>query len=128
MISALYIALAALLIVKLSLNVINLRRKHKIKLGDGQIAELTNAIRTQANATEYLPIALLLLVALEVNSSSKLLLHALGCLLLIGRVLHAWGLSHDEMKYRVLGMQITLFWIIGVALLNLGYLPFKSLL
>ncbi len=127
MVSVIYIALAGLLIVKLSLNVIALRRQHRVSVGDGGHEALMLAIRTQANATEYLPIALLLLVGLELNHAPKLLLHGLGILLLAGRCLHAFGLSKSVMNYRVLGMQITLFWIIGVAVLNLVFLPFDAL-
>jgi uncharacterized membrane protein YecN with MAPEG domain len=46
-----------------------------------------------ANAVEYLPIALILLLILELNQTEPLLLHVFGILLLLGRVLHAWGLS-----------------------------------
>ena len=66
MITALYASLAALLIVKLSLSIIALRRKHQVRLGDGGVEELQTAIRIQANATEYIPITLLLSDGLDV--------------------------------------------------------------
>ena len=64
MLSSLYAALAALLIVRLSLGVIKLRRAHKVRLGDGGVPELEAAIRAQGNAVEYLPISLILLLLL----------------------------------------------------------------
>jgi uncharacterized membrane protein YecN with MAPEG domain len=123
MVSAFYAALAALLIVKLSLDVIKIRRSEKISIGDGGNRQLQLAIRVHANAVEYIPIALLLLFALELNGASKLLIHVLGVTLITGRVLHAVGLPDEQdFSKRVLGMQITIFLIIGLAVLNMIYL------
>lgn len=122
MISAFYAALSGLLIVKLAIDVIKIRRAKKISIGDGEDKQLQLATRTHANAIEYIPITLLLLFALEFNGASKLLIHALGIAFVTGRVLHALGLPNDDMPKRVLGMQITLYLIIGLAALNLVYL------
>lgn len=122
MITALYASLCALLIVKLSLSVIALRRKHQIRLGDGGSDELQVAIRTQANATEYIPITLLLILLLELMHGPAWLVHLAGISLLTGRLLHASALKNDNIKTRVLGMQITFFLIITLAVLNISYL------
>ena len=50
-------------------------------------------IRVHANFVEYVPLALLLLLVLELNSASALVLNVLGGSLVAGRVLHAYGLS-----------------------------------
>lgn len=50
MISGLYAGFSALLVVGLSLNVIKLRRSHKVALGDGNFPGLQNAIRAHGNA------------------------------------------------------------------------------
>ena len=92
MITSLYTSLSALLIVWLSLSVIKLRRKNRISIGDGGIEELQLAIRTHSNAVEYIPIALLLLLTLELNGAPKILIHLLGATLIIGRIFHAMGL------------------------------------
>ena len=123
MISALYISLSALLICGLSLNVIKKRRAYKISMGDGRNKALKIAIAAQANAIEYLPIALLLLCALEYNQAPIFIIHLLGILLLTGRVMHARHFLLENLKGRVLGMQITLYTIICLALLNIVYLP-----
>lgn len=126
MISAVYAGILALLLVWLSLQVIRLRRSNHIPLGDGGVPALQNAIRAQGNATEYVPISLILLILLEWNGVHPALIHVAGIALLIGRFLHARGLLTENLRYRVLGMQFTLFSIIGLALTNIGYSVIKQ--
>ena len=52
MVSSLYIVLGALLIIKLSLDVIKLRTLYRVAYGDGGFYELQTAIRVQGNAVE----------------------------------------------------------------------------
>ena len=122
MITALYASLSALLIVGLSVSVIKLRRKNRIIVGDGENEELQLAIRTHANALEYIPITLLLLLTLELNGAPKILIHLLGATLITGRIIHAMGLPAKDLKKRVLGMQITIYLLIGLAILNILFL------
>lgn len=124
MITSLYASLLALLIVKLSISVIKLRRKNRIRVGDGGNEELQLAIRTHANAVEYIPITLLLLLTLELNGASKILIHLLGATLITGRIIHAMGLPAKDLKKRILGMQITIYLLIGLAILNILFLVF----
>ncbi|UOA10061.1 MAPEG family protein [Methylobacter sp. S3L5C] len=126
MITSLYASLLALLIVRLSLSVIKLRRKNRIIIGDGGNEELQLAIRTQANALEYIPITLLLLLALELNGAPKILIHILGATLIIGRIIHAIGLPAKNLRKRVLGMQITIYLLIALAILNILFLVFSG--
>lgn len=92
-ISALYVALAALLMLVLALRVSQLRRLHGVGIGDGGQGALARAIRAHANLAEWgWPVLLLLLVA-ELNRAPLLLLHAAGIAFIVGRVLHAVGLS-----------------------------------
>lgn len=117
----------ALLIVWLSLRVIKLRRAKKVRLGDGGEPELRNAIRAQGNATEYVPISLILLVLLELSGAHVALVHSGGIAMLVGRILHARGLLTESLRYRVRGMQVTLFTIIGLAFANLAYAVYNGL-
>ena len=128
MISSLYAALLALWIVWLSLQVIKLRRVKKVALGDGGEPELQTAIRAHGNATEYIPIALILLILLELNNAHPALLHLGGVAMLAGRLIHAKGLLTESVRYRVLGMQVTIFTIIGLACLNLAYFAYVNLI
>ncbi|MCK9397985.1 MAG: MAPEG family protein [Methylobacter sp.] len=128
MITSIYASLAALLIVRLSLSVIKLRRKNRVSVGDGGIDELQLAIRTHSNAVEYIPIALMLLLTLELNGAPKILIHILGVTLLVGRILHAMGLPAKDLRKRVLGMQITIYLLIALAILNILFLAFSGML
>lgn len=119
MITGIYVALAALLIVALARNVISLRRQYKVALGDGGHQDLLAAIRAHATAIEYLPIGLLLLLVLELSQSPAWLIHLLGSLFIIGRVIHAHGISKAIGTQRIIGMQITIWLLIIMAVLNL---------
>ncbi len=48
------------------------------------------------NWAEYVPLVLILMGLLEAQRTSLYLLHALGIALIVGRVLHAWGLSRSS--------------------------------
>jgi uncharacterized protein len=126
MITSLYASLAVLLIVRLSISVIKLRRKNRVSVGDGGNEELQLAIRAHANALEYIPITLLLLLTLELNGAPKILIHILGSTLLIGRIFHAMGLPAKDLRKRILGMQITIYLLIGLAILNILFLMFAE--
>lgn len=128
MITSLYASLAVLLIVRLSIAVIKLRRKNRVSVGDGGVEEMQLAIRTHANGVEYIPITLLLLLTLELNGAPAILIHILGATLLVGRMLHAMGLPEKDFKKRVLGMQITIYLLIGLAILNIVFLAFAGTL
>ncbi|HEY8034979.1 MAG TPA: MAPEG family protein [Methylobacter sp.] len=126
MITSIYASLSALLIVRLSVAVIKLRRKNRVSVGDGGNEELQLAIRAHSNAVEYIPITLMLLLTLELNGAPKILIHLLGATLLIGRILHAMGLPAKDFRKRVLGMQITIYLLIGLAILNIVFLAFAD--
>ncbi|MGD2020321.1 MAG: MAPEG family protein [Thiohalocapsa sp.] len=126
MTSAIYASLSAFLVVWLSLNVIKVRRTKKVSVGDGGDDELKTAMAAQSNALEYLPISLLLLFALEYNGAFLVLVHTLGIVLLVGRVIHARAMLANNLQRRVLGMQITIWVIIGLAIANLFFIPYGN--
>ena len=92
-ITALYAGVLALLLVVLALRVVRLRWKFRVGLGDGGEKAMLRAIRIHGNATEHVPIALLLLLVAELNQTGPTLLHACGAVLVVARVLHALGLG-----------------------------------
>jgi uncharacterized membrane protein YecN with MAPEG domain len=92
-VTPLYVGLAALWLLVLSLRVIAIRRRARVGLGDGGNPELERAIRGQANFVEYVPMALLMLLILEMSRFSIYLIHALGIVLLIGRLLHGYAFA-----------------------------------
>lgn len=92
-VTSIYAALAILLLLVLAARVVQSRRREKIGLGDGNSPQLQRRVRAHANAVENLPIALLGLLLLELWGLHGWLLHLLGAVLIISRVLHAVGLS-----------------------------------
>jgi uncharacterized membrane protein YecN with MAPEG domain len=120
-ITGLYAALGALLVFALALRVMRLRHTRRVGIGTGGDESLARAIRAHANAVEYLPIALLLLLILELDQTRAWLLHLFGIALIVGRVLHAIGLS-TRSGYsfgRFTGIGLTMLTIVVMALLLL---------
>jgi len=56
--------------------------------------EATN-LRIQANFSENVPLALVMLLALEVGNLPAFWIHSFGGALFLSRFLHAWGMSRD---------------------------------
>ena len=121
MYTALYASILAGLICKLSLNVIRARRSNKVKYADGDCHELIVARTAQSNCVDYCPMAMLLLLLLELNKGHYLLVNAIGIVFVIGRLIHAKGILSENMKGRVLGMQITIYSLIGLIFTNTVY-------
>ena len=92
-ITGIYAAFGTLLVLVLALRVSAIRHGTRIALGDGGDQGMLRRIRAHANAIENLPLALLLLLLLELNQTMPLLLHVCGCVLIAGRLLHALGMS-----------------------------------
>lgn len=87
-------ALLGLTLLGLSWRVVDLRRRHRIVLGDGGRPDLERAIRMHGNFVEYVPLALLLLLVLEAGGEfPRWAIAALGAALVVGRLLHAQGLA-----------------------------------
>lgn len=66
-----------------------LRRRHKILIGDGGNAHLIRVMRGHANAAENMPIMLILLLVAAAMGAPVYTIHVLGIAFTIGRVLHA---------------------------------------
>jgi uncharacterized membrane protein YecN with MAPEG domain len=92
-ITALYTGILAILIVVLASRVVAVRRSAAVSFGDGGSELLIRRIRVHGNATENIPIGLLIMLVLELNGASAALLHGLGISLTVGRIAHAQGLS-----------------------------------
>jgi uncharacterized membrane protein YecN with MAPEG domain len=115
MVTPLYAGLLALVLLVLSMRVIRSRGSEKIFIGDGGNASMSRVIRGHANFTEYVPLALLLMLMLEMSHFSIYVLHAFGIVLLIARLFHAYALSFTSqfMFGRVAGASLTLL-VIGI--------------
>ncbi|MDF4652859.1 MAPEG family protein, partial [Vibrio parahaemolyticus] len=81
----------------------------------------------QSNATEYIPITLILMALLEFNSAYPTWIHLTGIIFVIGRVIHAKGILKKDLKKRIRGMQVTFLVILSLVVLNMIYLPYDKL-
>jgi uncharacterized protein len=113
-VTALYGAINAIFFVGLSANVSRVRGKSDVWVGDQNAPlELKRAIRAQGNAAEYLPLALLLLLVLELSGASSLWLHVFGGALLVIRIAHAAGVLAELGAAHVTGAMGT--WLLIAA-------------
>lgn len=99
LITGFYAALLALVVTALGFQVGSRRNKTGISILHGEDMELATRIRRHANFTENVPLALLLMAAIELGGASATLLHGLGGSLLVLRILHPIGLHHDNMRH-----------------------------
>lgn len=90
-ITALYAGLLGLLAILLANQVLYGR------LRTGRIADWKpdTLLRVQANFVEQVPMALIVLLVLELQGVQPMLIHAFGGSLVLLRLAHAWGLSRD---------------------------------
>ncbi len=108
-----YTGALAVFYLYLSMRTANFRRRERIGIGYGEHAALVRSARAHANFIEYVPFCLLILLMGGLLGVTALMLHALGLALLVGRVLHAYGILVAEPRsqnylFRAGGMLLTL--------------------
>ena len=120
--TACYGAILALIIIALGINVTVHRVKLRVPLGDGGNAEMLRMIRLHGNAVEYIPLAIVLMLAFEINGGSHLALHVIGVALIAGRLIQTAAMWSTEIAGPGRGIGQTLTWlsIAGLAALNLA--------
>lgn len=126
-VTALYAALNAILNIALAYRVTRLRHSHGVSIGEGSedATALRIGIRAHSNNAEYVPLAIVMLLVVELCGGASLWLHALGGTLLLARVLHAIGLPMKAKNpARWLGVALT-FAVIVVASGYALYLHFE---
>lgn len=108
-ISPIYLALLGILFIPFTMRVGAYRMKNKVNLGDGGDPELIKRIRGQGNFVETVPLAILLIVVMEVLGAGDMWLHGLGTALVAGRFLHYLGVTDlGPFVCRPIGMFATL--------------------
>lgn len=119
-ITAIYAAILTFVYVKLTLNVINLRRQNEVSLGDGGREDLQQAIRSHGNFAEYVPLGLILLGCLEANHIHWTIVLLLGGVFTTGRLFYAKAFleATPNMDLRVKGMKFTLWGLQALAATN----------
>jgi hypothetical protein len=99
-ITALYGSLLALVGLVLGALVGMQRPKLKVSLGDGGHQPLIEANRRHMNWLENVPLLVTLLAIIELNGAASVWLHSLGGTLLVGRLIHPFGI-HAEWSFAV---------------------------
>lgn len=85
---------------------------HKlIKVDTIESGSLQRKVRAFGNFVEYVPLALLMILVLELMQASAILLWILGIALTLGRITHAWGLiqTYGPSPGRAIGFFLTWF-------------------
>lgn len=120
-ITGFYAALLGLILIWLSSRVIAKRKGLKISHGTGGDDQLNRRCNAHSNFTEYVPIILILMATAEASNTSSIVLHATGITLVVGRLLHAIGMTSDpeNFKFRQNGMILTFLPLLVLALTNL---------
>ncbi|HYC97768.1 MAPEG family protein [Brevundimonas sp.] len=98
-----------LLMIVLSIRVVMSRRRLKVLFGDGGLDEMTLVTRTFGNAAEYIPVGIGALILLALTGNQTWVIHAVGGVLLIGRLVHGFGLRFGKGPGigRIIGMTLT---------------------
>lgn len=112
-VTSLYAGIGALLLIALACRIPPLRRRHKVGINSGGQEDIALAVRAHGNAVENLPLGLILLALLEIQGIGIAWLYLLGGVLILGRLLHAWGLSLSA------GISFGRFWGMGLTWLSL---------
>lgn len=113
-----YLFVLGLMYVFLTFNVILKRNKFRIGIGSGENPSMALAVRVHGNFAEYVPFTALLLIILELNLTPWWILHTFWGCLVLGRVIHAYGLSRSAGKSngRVGGMILTVLTLLGACI------------
>ena len=119
--TALYAGILGLIYVALGVNVTVHRVRNRVSLGDGGKAEMLRMVRIHGNAAEYIPIALVLMLAYEINGGALIALHLAGLAMVAGRLVQTIGMWTKEGPNVARGAGQTLTWatIAALAALNI---------
>jgi uncharacterized membrane protein YecN with MAPEG domain len=107
-----YAALLVLLYIFLGMRVARLRYTTRTAIGGGGDPRLERAVRAHGNFGEYVPLAIILLIAMEMHRHSIYVLHALCLVFVIGRLIHAFGISQTNETIAFRSTGITLTWVV----------------
>jgi uncharacterized membrane protein YecN with MAPEG domain len=100
---------AGALLLLLTVQVVRLRRRGGVVLGDNDDRVLAKAIRGHSNAAEQLPIALIVMGLAEMQGAPGVLLWSGALILIAGRAMHAtyFAIHGTHWRLRAYGMLLT---------------------
>jgi len=91
-----YAGILGLMLVFLIARVGRIRGRVGVSLEDGGNRELAVAIRQHGNFIEMVPMCLILLGIVEMGQFSIYIVHILGIVLVVCRLIHPFGLSFEK--------------------------------
>ena len=100
-------AILVLLMTGLGMRVTRLRRRLRVRFGDGGDPQLQTACRLHGNLVEHGTPLLVLLLIWELQGASKIAVATAGAAIVIARVLHAVGFSARLRRIHVAGAALT---------------------
>jgi uncharacterized protein len=107
---------AAILHIWLGARVSQMRRAHKVSIGDGGVEQLLRRMRAHANYAENMPIVLILLALIELAGGDARILWAAGIMFIVSRILHAFGMDQPHpSRLRMVGMIGSTAVLVGLA-------------
>jgi uncharacterized protein len=99
------------------------RAEHKVSIGDGGSKDLLLRIRHHGNFIEWVPFVLILMALAELQGAPHTWIYAAGALLVLGRVVHPFGLKadipDDPLRYVGNGSNWLAVAVLGVALIRI---------
>ena len=112
-----YAGILGLMYAALTARTIMIRRSSKAGVGSEGNISLDRAVRAHANFGEYVPFVLLLMLCAELLGGG-VVLHIAGIALILGRAVHAVGISREpeDLRFRVTGMALTLLALIVLSI------------
>lgn len=91
-VTTLYALPLALIFLVLWFGVTKTRATMGVSIGDAGNTDLHERIRRHGNFVEWVPLVLILMLLAEAAGSNSIALHSAGGLLVVGRVIHPFGL------------------------------------
>ena len=113
-------SILGILIVAVSYKCASRRMNEKIEIGTGEDKKLERLVRAQANLTEYAPISIILIGLLEANKINSQILYGIAAVLIIARLMHAYGFVNNVGKTPGRFYGIILTWLVILVSSGIG--------
>lgn len=91
-----YAALNTFVLIWLAVATGQLRGRYKVLIGDGGVPHLVRVLRGHANAVENIPMMMVLMLVAAALGTPAFVLHLLGIVFTVGRVIHAWHFIQEQ--------------------------------
>jgi len=98
-ITAFYAGLTIIIAIVLGMRIGFFRAKKGISILDGGDMEVATRMRAHGNMMETAALTILAIGIIELNGADARLLHGLGIVYIIARILHPIGLRHDNIAH-----------------------------